>query len=65
MEASKECKCIFRPLQVQIQIRGPEKNDTFFIDRKEKKKKGRREKGEEGKKEGRKERRQKRNVNVF
>ena len=30
--------------KVQIQIRGQEKNDTFFIDRKEKKKKGRREK---------------------
>ena len=36
--------------EVQIQIRGQEKNDTFFIDRKEKKKKGRR--GKEGKKRG-------------
>ena len=55
------------PQKVQIRIRGWEKNDTFFIDRKEKKKKGRREKREEGKKrgkrgrkkEGKKERRQK------
>ena len=60
--------------KVQIQIRGWEKNDTFFIDRKNKERKGRmREKREEGKrkgrrgrkKEGNKERRQKRNVNVF
>ena len=55
------------PPKVQIQIRGWGKTDPFFIDRKEKKKKGRREKREEGKKrgkrgrkkEGRKERRQK------
>ena len=33
------------PTKVQIRIRGWEKNDTFFIDRKEKKKKGRREGG--------------------
>ena len=53
----------------------PGKNDTFVIDRKEKKMKGRREGGkkerrerkeEEGKKkEGKKERRQKKNINVF
>ena len=42
------------PLKVQIQIRGQEKNDTIFIDRKEKKKKGRRE---GGKKRGGKEKR--------
>ena len=33
------------PPKVQIWIRGWEKNDTFFIDRKEKKKEGRREGG--------------------
>ena len=56
-------------MKVQIQIRGWGKNDMFFIDRKEEKKKGRREKraeGEEGgeKKEGKKGGKE-RNVNVF
>ena len=52
------------PPKVQNQIRGREKNDTFFIDRKEKKKKGRgkkerrERKQEKGKKEGRKERKE-------
>ena len=59
-EAKKECKCVFRlkkqlvlypplpPLKVQIWIRGQEKNDTYFIDRKE-------EKGEERRRKERKE----------
>ena len=67
------------PPKVQIEIRGQEKNDTLFIDRKEEKKKGRKEGGKEGKKERRerkeeggeerrkerKKNRQKRNINVF
>ena len=44
------CSRLPPPPQIQIQIRGWEKNDTFFIDRKEEKKKGRKE---GGKKEGR------------
>ena len=64
------------PPELQIGTRDQEKNDTFFIARKEKKKKGgkegkkrgRKEKRKKGKKEGRKERKKggrKRNVYVF
>ena len=45
--------------KVQIWIRGQEKSDTFFIDKKEKNKKGRREGGKKRGGKGKKERRQK------
>ena len=58
-EAEKMISTLPPPPKVQNQIRGLQKNDTFFIDRKEKKKKGRRERKEQkGEERGRKERKE-------
>ena len=48
------------PPKVQIWTRGQEKNETFFIDRKEKKKKGRREGGKKERRERKEEKRKER-----
>ena len=69
MEAKQDCKCVYRLKKWLVLPFCP----TFFIDRKEEKKKGRTEGGKEGKKRGRRgrkkerkrERKQKGKVNVF